>query len=106
MLGNDIVLDEEAFEAAANGFEAISDKMKQLRQEVENMINTLKSGFDTPAGAKFINSCEKNLYKPIDDQRLVIEHIKETLLSSKQQYETVFDEYSALQSMINNIQNN
>lgn len=103
MFGQDIVLDEEAFEKAAEDFENLSNKLKNLRADIESMLDDIKAGFDTPAGVKFINSCEKNLLEPLDNQKLVIDHIKETLRISKQQYESVFSEYSALQNTINSV---
>ncbi len=103
LFGQDMILDEEAFEKAANDFESLSEQLNSLRRDIEEMINELKAGFDTPAGVKFINSCEKNLFKPLDDQKLVIDHIKETLKTSRQQYQSVFDEYESLRETINNV---
>ncbi len=106
LFSDDIVLDEEAFNTAISEFSDLSAKLQRLREEIEDMLNTLKSGFDTPAGAKFINACESNLFKPLDAQKLVIEHISSTLAESKQAYESVFREYEALQAAINNVKNN
>lgn len=103
VFGKDIVLDEAAFQTAIEEFAALSDQLQQLRNEVEDMLNALKAGFDTPAGRKFINSCEQNLYKPLDDQKLVLDHISTTLLESKQKYDSVFREYEALQAVINQV---
>lgn len=99
---DDIVLDEEAFDKAISDFSLLGDKLKKLRHDIEDMVNTLKYGFDTPAGVKFMNSCENNLFKPLDDQQLVLEHISDTLQQSKQSYSTVFKEYEDLQNTINN----
>lgn len=101
VFGEDIVLDEDAFQHASDDFLALATQLQDLRTKIEEMLNTLKEGFNTPAGVKFINSCEKNLFAPLDAQKLVIEHISETLLLSKQSYDSVFREYEALQSMIN-----
>ena len=101
----DIVLDEEAFDKAIEDFSALSDKLQRLRLEVEDMISAVCVGFDTPAGAKFIKSCEKNLFQPLDAQKVVLEHISSTLRESKQAYETVFREYEELQSTINKANN-
>lgn len=101
----DIVLDEAAFDTAIADFAALGDQLQQLRNDIEEMLQILKSGFDTPAGVKFMNSCEKSLFKPLDDQKLVIDHISKTLSESKQSYETVFREYEELQSVINRANN-
>ena len=103
--GEDIVLDEEAFDNAISDFSTLSGKLQNLRTEIEEMISTLRVGFDTPAGAKFINSCEKNLFQPLDAQKVVLEHVSATLRESKQAYETVFREYEELQSTINKAKN-
>ena len=99
----DIVLDDNAFSTAANEFADLSSKLQALRNEVEEMINTLKVGFDTPAGRQFISSCEANLYEPLDAQKLVLDHISETLRNSMEAYESVFREYDSLQSYVQNL---
>ncbi len=101
-----IVLDEEAFETAKTDFEALGGQLQNLRNDIEAMLNTLKAGFDTPAGVKFINSCESNLFAPLDAQKLVIDHISGSLADSKNAYESVFREYESLQSAINQVKNN
>ncbi len=97
----DIVLDEAAFDTAIADFEALGQKLETLRLDLEEMMTILKAGFDTPAGVKFINSCEEHLYRPLDDQKLVLQHISATLRESKLAYESVFREYEALQATIN-----
>lgn len=100
VFGEDIVLDEEAFETAIRDFEALGDKLRQLREDIEDMLNLLKTGFNTPAGRKLLQSCEKNLFEPMDAQEIVLKHIAETLAQSKQAYQPVFQEYEALQEII------
>ena len=101
----DIVLDEAAFDTAILDFAGLSKQLENLRLEIEDMLNSLKAGFDTPAGVKFINSCEENLFKPLDAQKLVLEHISTTLSESKQKYESVFREYESLQTAIKQVGN-
>ena len=57
----DIVLDEEAFQTAGNEFKTLSADMESLKAEVDEMLQLIKIGFDTPAGAKFIQSCQTTL---------------------------------------------
>ena len=92
----DMVLDEAAFEAAARDFEALGQRITDLNTKIEDMLETLKTGFDTPAGAKFIQSCENNLRQPMNDQMIVIKHISDTLREVKGKYQSVFNEYAAL----------
>ena len=103
VFGEDIVLDETAFNTAISDFAALGNQLQQLRADIEEMLNILKTGFDTPAGAKFLASCEKNLFRPLDDQKLVLDHISNSLTESKQAYESVFREYEALQAAINQV---
>ena len=103
VFGEDIVLDEAAFNTAISDFDALANQLQQLRMDIEDMLNILKEGFDTPAGAKFMNSCEKNLFQPLDAQKLVLDHISTSLRESKKAYESVFREYEALQAAINQV---
>lgn len=101
----DVVLDESAFAKAAEDFENLSNQLESLSRDVEEMLSCLKEGFDTPAGVKFINSCEKALIRPLEEQRLVLAHIKDTLYGSKKMYQTIFNEYEVLQNTINKAKN-
>lgn len=103
VFNKDIVLDEEAFSKAINDFEELGNKLQKLQKDIKEMLDSLKAGFDTPAGRKFLSSCETNLNVPLDAQEKVIRHISTTLTESRQAYESVFSEYSALQSVINNL---
>lgn len=96
----DIVLDQEAFNKAISDFSALSTRLENLRADVEDILETLETGFDTPAGRKFIKSCKSNLVNPLNDQKLVIDHIYESLTESQKAYESVFSEYQDLNSTI------
>lgn len=100
LFNDDIVLDEEAFQKASDDFAALSTRLQNLDKEIEEMLTTLQKGFDTPAGRKFVDSCRKNLRQPMDDQRIVLEHISETLLEVRQMYAAVFSEYDAINTAI------
>ena len=103
IIGGDVVLDEAAFDKAIADYAALSDKLKKLRSDIEDMMSVLKAGFDTPAGVKFINACEANIFKPLDDQKLVLDHISTTLSEAKQSYSSVFSEYENLQTAIRQV---
>ena len=106
ILSEDIVLDEEAFDRAISGFADLSIKLRNLKDELVSITEALKAGFDTPAGVKFINACEANLFQPLDDRRIVLDHISQTLRESRQAYESVFREYETLQETINSVNKN
>lgn len=97
-----LILDEEAFDKGVQDFEELSQKITTLRQSIEDMLNTLESGFDTPAGHKFIDSCRNNLLDPIDKQQKVVDHISETLKECRKDYTSVFEDYRELVQLINN----
>lgn len=100
-LGEDIVLDEEAFLRAIEEFAELGNQLQSLRNDVTEMLNDLHAGFNTPAGNRFIAACEHNLFIPLDEQKKVIDHISDTLKQAKQKYESVFREYESLQNTIN-----
>lgn len=104
-ISKDIVLDESAFDKAINDFSDLAVQLQSLRTDIEELLGMLKGGFDTPAGRKFISSCENNLLEPLDRQKLVIEHIYSTLNEVKGSYSTVFTEYGNLNTAIQSYQN-
>ena len=100
LFNKDIVLDEEAFDAAVEDFAELGTQLRKLRVDIEAMLELLESGFDTPAGRKFVRSCKDNLLTPLDEQKAVLEHISETLRQSRRKYSTVFTAYASLQTSI------
>ena len=91
-----ILIDEEALNTAANRFRELTAEVKALQKDIEDMLNDFKTGFDTPAGKKFYNSCANGLLTPINEQVIVIEHIADNLMQAKNIYAPVFDGYRDL----------
>lgn len=100
LLGTDIVLDEDKFKKASDDFATLSVRLQTLNNDIEDMLNTLQEGFDTPAGRKFVSSCRKNLRQPMSDQKKVLEHISSTLIEVREMYSSVFREYDNLNTAI------
>ncbi|MBQ1388931.1 MAG: hypothetical protein IIY78_04820 [Clostridia bacterium] len=100
-MNNNVVIDYDAFNRAIDSFYDLSVRLNQLRSDIDDLLNQLKAGFDTPAGRKFMSSCENNLLTPLERQRSVIEHISNTLKDVETNYNPVFDEYRSLTSTIN-----
>ncbi|MBQ3940414.1 MAG: hypothetical protein II723_04810 [Oscillospiraceae bacterium] len=100
----DIVLDDAAFEKASARFDELSAKVQALRADIEGMLQTLQSGFDTPAGRLFVTSCRNNLLEPLDQQKLVLDHISESLSDAKSEYASVFAEYENLNRVLRSYQ--
>jgi len=105
MLGHDILIDEEKFTTASTDIATLSGDLNALSKKITELLSTLSKGFDTPSGAIFYNSCEANLLKPIEDQRLVLDHIASVLNTSKSKYQSVFDAYSELNNSISGYSN-
>ncbi len=100
LFSEDIILDEEAFKKASDDFAALSIRLHNLDEEIEDMLLTLQKGFDTPAGKKFVEACRNNLRQPMNDQKLVLEHISQTLAEVRVMYSKVFREYESLNAAI------
>jgi len=100
LFSDDIILDEEAFKKASDDFSALSIRLQKLDEEIEDMLLDLQKGFDTPAGRKFVNACRNNLRQPMNDQKVVLEHISQTLLEVREMYAKVFSEYESLNAAI------
>lgn|GEM_PF-1043608 len=95
-LKNDIIIDEEAFDKATEELEGIVEDLRALKTDVYEMLQTLKAGFDTPAGRKFYNACFYHIVSPIVAQMMVIEQIVGNLKTAKNGYQSVFEEYKSL----------
>lgn len=95
-----ILLDESAFNKAINDFNTLQSEIAALRSDVEAALNALHSGFDTPAGEVFMNSCRNNLLEPINREEKVITSISSTLEQVRGKYTSVFSEYEHLTQSI------
>lgn len=100
LFSKDILLDDEAFRNAAAEFIQLSNDMNLLKKDIQDLLDELKTGFDTPAGKKFMEVCESGLLKALEDQANVIEHVSGNLKSAKNSYQSVFAEYQKLNRMI------
>ena len=95
-LKRDIIIDEEAFDRAVSQLQELINDIKALETNVNEMLLVLSTGFDTPAGRKFINSCKLYVIAPIFQQEVVITQVCENLKIAKNGYQSVFDEYRRL----------
>ncbi len=100
LFNDDIILDEAAFQNAAQRLEELSIRLQNLDNDIEDMLTTLQKGFDTAAGRKFVESCRQNLNQPMKDQKLVLDHISQTLAEVRAKYAVVFSEYQALNAAV------
>lgn len=103
LFASDIVLDEEAFRTAVNDINALIQKIDALKNQINEMLAALQKGMDTPAGRKFMKSCNSCLLEPIEQQKTVISHIAEDLDMSVAMYSNLFIGYEKLQTALNQI---
>ncbi len=99
-LKHDLIIDEEAFDKAINELQELVSDIFVLGNEVEDMLDTLQEGFNTPAGRKFMNACRYYVSAPIQMQKIVISHICSSLTAAKNGYVSVFEEYRQLRNSI------
>ncbi len=97
----DILIDEENLNTIANECAELANDVRALRKEIEQMLEDLKTGFDTPAGRKFYKSCADGLLTPLEQQAIVMDHIAENMVNVRNMYKPVFDEYREIVSTIN-----
>lgn len=103
MFNEDIILDEEAFDKAVKDFNGLTTRLGDLSDRIDDMLELIATGLDTPAGRKFISSCQENLKKPMKDMKLVLGHIANSLKDAKTSYAVIFTEYDELNKMIDQV---
>lgn len=96
----DIVLDQDAFQNAANRLDTLAGDMDALQSKIQGLLDDLRAGFATPAGDKFFQACGSTLLEPMKRQSAVIQHVSQNLRSANDAYKSVFEEYSNLNSSI------
>lgn len=99
-----ILIDDEVFEKAAKDMDELSQYIRDLRKDILDMLEDIKTGMDTPAGRKFYNSCYSGLATPLYQQMVVVDHISQNLKQAKNMYQSVFDEYTEIVKIMNNEQ--
>ena len=100
LLGQDMVIDKEAFAAASKKLTDLGTKITALDEDVEEMLQLLTCGLNTPAGHKLAGVARKYLREPINDQSAVCKHIAETLDDVQKEYQSVFDRYGSLNATL------
>lgn len=99
-INREILLDDDALRTASASIQTLCDNLETLRTEIEGGLKNLKNGFDTPAGRKYIASCEHSLIQPLKDLKVVLDHVSANLNTAAQTYQPVFQEYQQLNNSI------
>lgn len=78
-LEEDLVVDEEKFESAAQQMEDLKRRTNELKTKLSDMYDDLSSAMDTPAGKEVKLEAKSSLLKPVENMSLVVGHISDTL---------------------------
>ncbi len=78
-LWDDLVVDEEKFNEAAQQMEDLKRRTNALKEKLSGMYDELASAMDTPAGKEIQLEAKNVLLKPVENMSLVVGHISDTL---------------------------
>ena len=78
-LGDDLVVDEEKFNSAAQQMEDLKKRTNDLKEKLSAVYDDLTSAMDTPAGKEIQLEAKNVLLKPVENMSLVVGHISDTL---------------------------
>ncbi len=101
-LSRDITIDDAAFKVAAQGMKDLKKRAEDLKTKLEQMYDDLSTALDTPAGKAIELKAKDVLIEPIENLRLVIEHISSTLteIMGSGYYKDVFVKFEELNNSI------
>ncbi len=101
-LEQDIFLDDTALTTAFDSMKDLSVRTQALKEKMEQMYEDLVTALQTPCGEAFKTTAKEVLIKPIDDLKLIVDHISETLelIKGVGYYRDVFDKYEELNQNI------
>jgi hypothetical protein len=78
----------------------LCNDLTALQNKINQMLDTLMRGFDTPAGRQFHKLCEDGLIEPMEKQRLALNHVSDNLRTARTEYQSVFNAYQDLNNSI------
>lgn len=101
-LSQDIILDDNAFINASSDMEELKNRTEALKTKLEQMYDDLSTALDTPAGKAVELKAKDVLIEPIENLRLVIDHISSTLteIIGTNYYKGVFVKFEELNNSI------
>lgn len=78
-LSEDLVVDEEKFNSAAQQMEALKRRTEALKEKLSGMYDDLATAMDTASGKEVQLEAKNVLLKPVENMSLVVGHISDTL---------------------------
>lgn len=100
-LSKDIVLNDEALEKAVLDFKSIAEDIEALRKSIEIGLEHIRTGYRSTAGKKYADTCELRIADALYDQKKLIEKISDNLTDAKNEYQSVFNAYIAMNNKLN-----
>lgn len=91
-----LYLDRDALDTAKTNYSTYSEDMKNLKKELEDAINDIRSGWKSDAGDAFFKKFDDEWEKNFTDYINVIEHMSSNMEIAKTNYQAVFDEADQL----------
>ncbi len=101
-LSEDLVIDEEKFNAAAADMMALKKRTDTLKNKLKAMYKNLASAMNTEAGKEAQLEAQKVLLKPVENMSLVVGHISDTLnmIIGNGYYKDVFTGFEELSHLL------
>lgn len=101
-LTQDIIIDDSAFETASQSMDTLKNRTEELKTMLGEMYDNLSTALDTPAGKAIELKAKDVLIEPIENLRLVIDHISSTLtiIKGSGHYKDVFVKFEELSNSI------
>lgn len=101
-LREDLVIDEEKFNSAAQKMEELKRRTNDLKDKLDTMYENLVSAMNTPSGKEAQLEAKKVLLKPVENMSLVVGHISDTLnlIIGSGYYKDVFTGFEELSHLL------
>ena len=101
-LREDLVVDEEKFNAAAQQMEDLKRRTNALKEKLSTMYDNLARAMDTSAGKEVQLEAKNVLLKPVENMSLVVGHISDTLnlIIGSGYYKDVFKGFEELSHLL------
>ena len=101
-MAKDLMLNDDKFSTAVSDIANLKKRTDQLKKDLGDMYDDLKSALDTESGQEVEIEAKKTLLKPVENMSLVIGHISDSLnlINGGGYYKDVFDGFDNLKNTL------
>ena len=101
-LKKNVKIDDQAFETAVKDLSTLYDDVENLKTEFNKLFKDLSDALQCEAGDELKKAGNDVVIKPLDNFKLVINQVKETLdlVKGTGYYKSIFNEFNALKDDI------